>query len=89
MSTYHLYRWSVIADPYSPPEDRVIHLEGFRDNEYSRVITSQVISVNGREITTSSGSLYILENIEPEYKAYLDSTNDPYDPENPIRIKKV
>lgn len=88
MATYHLYRWSVVGDsPYTAPELRRIRLSGFRDQDAKAVITSHVVNVKGREVETSSGSTYILEDVSPDYLQFLEDTGEKYDPENPIRIK--
>ena len=86
---YHLHRWSVVGDsPYTAPEMRRIRLHGFRDQDSKAVVTSHVVKVNGREVETASGSIYILEDVSPEYLQFLEETGDNYDPENPIRIKR-
>lgn len=89
MTTYHLHRWSLVGDtdPYKPPEHNTIRLSGFRNQDSRRVTTSVILSVNGREVTTYSGSVYILEDIDPDYLKYLDSTGEIYNHDNPIRIK--
>lgn len=89
MTTYHLYRWSVVGDidPYKSPEQQAPRLSGFRNQDKKRVTTSVILSVNGREITTYSGSIYILEDIDPDYLNHLNDTGEIYDPEHPIRIK--
>lgn len=84
MATYHLHRWSVVGSVKG-----TIYLSGYRDQETKKVTTSRVDKVNGREITTRSGSVYILEDIEPEYLQYLNDTGDTYNPENPIRVKII
>lgn len=90
--TYHLYRWAVIGntDPYKPPEAAVeLRLSGFRDQQKDSITTSPITKVNGREVTTYSGSVYILEDINPDYLKFLDETGEIYDSENPIRLKKL
>ena len=83
---YHLHRWSVVGDYGIAPEARHIRLCGFRNTEERMVFTSAVVEANGRSITTESGSVYILEDIDPDYLLMLRDNNIPYDPENPIRI---
>jgi len=85
---YHLYRWSVVGDLWKAPEIRNIRLCGYRNQEERRVVTSSVKETNGRTITTESGSVYILEDIDPDYLAFLRESGIEYDPENPIRIIK-
>lgn len=89
MTTYHLHRWSVIGDdnPYRAPEQSAIRLSGFRNQDSRRVTTSVIVAVNGREIETYSGSIYILEDIDPDYLKHLDSIGETYNFDNPIRIK--
>jgi hypothetical protein len=90
MATYHLYKWSIQGSfgPYSAPESIRPCLVGFRGEDAKRVITSHIVETNGREITTSSGSVYILEDIDPDYLKYLDASGRTYDPMNPIPMKK-
>jgi hypothetical protein len=89
MATYHLHRWSVIdTDPYAAPEARKLRLRGYRDQDAKRVHTSMVVEVRGREVETYSGSIYILEDIDPDYLDFLEELGEVYDPENPIRVKK-
>lgn len=89
MATHHLHRWSVIdtGSAYDAPEARKLRLCGFRDQDTKRVHTSVVVEVNGREITTYSGSVYILEDIDPDYLQFLEDMGETYDPDNPIRVK--
>jgi hypothetical protein len=92
MATYHLYRWSVTSfsdNPWHAPEQRQLCLVGFRDQETKRVITSTIKEVNGREITTETGSKYLLEDIDPEYLSWMDAEGLVYDPINPIKVKKA
>lgn len=87
MAIFHLYRWSVIGDPYKPPEDKALRLSGFRDQDEKQITTSVIVDVKGREVTTYSGSTYILEDVDPDYLKFLDATGEVYNPENPIRVK--
>lgn len=86
MAVYSLRRWSVVRDPYKAPEVSATRLAGLRDDA-KHVTTSIIKKVNGREITTQSGSVYILEDIDPDYLKYLNDTGEHYNPENPIRVK--
>lgn len=89
MATYSLHRWSITDEgPWVAPEAQRIHLHGYRDQDPRAVRTSYVVEVNGREVKTYSGSIYILEDISPEYLQFLEDTGDVYDPENPIRKQK-
>jgi adenine-specific DNA methylase len=91
MTTYNLYRWSVScpANGYWAPEQRKVSLAGFRDQETKPVVTSSIKEINGKEITTSTGSVYILQDIDPEYLEWLNQEGIVYDPANPIKIKEV
>ncbi len=90
MATYHLHRWSVgeLTSPYAAPEARLICLYGFRDQEEKSVRTSAVVEVKGREIHTEN-SIYILEDPSPEYLSWMQENHIEYDPENPIRVRKI
>lgn len=50
------------------------------------ITTSRIVSVAGREITTKSGSVYLLGEPDPEWLTYLESIGKPYDPAQPIRV---
>ena len=90
MATYRLYRWSVTnSGPWVAPEAQLHFLVGHRDQDPKRVKTSCIVETNGREITTNSGSVYILEDIDQDYLKFLDDNGLEYDPDNPIKIKKV
>ncbi len=87
---YHLHRWSVQfydVDPYLAPEAQRRCLLGYRDDDTKRVSTSPIVSVNGREVQTCN-SIYILEEIDPNYLKWLEESHVEYDPEHPIKIKK-
>jgi len=92
MATYHLHNWSVgvsSEDAFSAPEQGAKRLHGCRCEDDLEVTTSVIVSVNGREITTSSGSIYILEEIDPEYLNWMKENNISYDEENPVKIKII
>jgi hypothetical protein len=84
---YQLHKWSVVSsyDPYKAPEAKRIQLTGFRDNETSSVITSDIVDIDGKSIKTLSGSIYILDDIDPEYLSWLEANEIDYDPDNPIK----
>jgi hypothetical protein len=84
---YHLHRWGVIGEDYKAPELRMIRLVGFRNQEEKRISTSYVDHVDGRVITTISGSVYILDDIDPEYLEWLIGNKIEYDPDHPIKYK--
>lgn len=86
---YNLYKWSVVPlcnQPCLPPEANPICLSGYRNDETFPVKTTPVKKVNGREITTLSGSVYILEDIDIEYLSWCNNNNINYDYDNPIKI---
>ena len=87
MKTYSLHKWSIVGggSPYTAPECQTIHLMGYRDNEEHSVMTSRVMEVNGRTITTRN-NIYILEDIDPDYLKFLKKNNIPYDQDNPIKL---
>lgn len=91
MKKYSLYKWSVVLDddPFRAPEINPGRLFGFRDQETKTVRTSPIVSANGREITTLSGSVYVLEDIDPEYLSWLEDNGLTYDPVNPIKFRKA
>jgi len=89
MPIHHLHKWSVQSSPYDAPEIRNIRLVGYRDNETEhRVVTSPVVAIDGKKITTHKGSVYILEEIDPGYLAWMQENGIAFDPENPIKDKR-
>jgi hypothetical protein len=88
VATYHLHRWSVgdLGDAYSAPEQRRKCLYGHRDSDNKWVRTSPIVTIKGREIHTEN-SIYILEDIDPEYLKWMDENGFTYDPDNPIKLK--
>jgi hypothetical protein len=91
MTTYRLHRWSVTQysdDPYLAPEQQCASLLGTRDTDGRFVKTSPVVKVEGKQITTRSGSVYILEDMDPDFRLWLEEEGIEYDPENPITFKK-
>jgi hypothetical protein len=90
--TYHLHRWSVImyGGPYTSPEASSKCLCGFRSpgNDAKKVRTSPIDKINGREITTESGSVYILEDMDPDYRSWMEQEGIEWDPECPLKFKK-
>jgi hypothetical protein len=85
-----LNQWSVSfeGDPnYSAPEVRLIHLRG-RTDDGRNVKTSYVVAVEGRRITTRSGSVYTLGIIDPDYLKWLKANGITYNERQPITFKK-
>lgn len=87
MATYHLHKWYIVGsnDPFLAPELRSIRLCGYRDDDVNKVLTSDVVAVDGRTVTTYSGSTYILEDIDSEYLFWLKQNNIEFDINNPIK----
>ncbi len=90
MAEYHLHKWSVSSenDPWKAPEAQAKCLAGIRCEDDQQVVTSPIVSIEGRRVTTASGSVYILEDIDPDYVTWMKDNDIEYDPENPIRIKR-
>lgn len=81
--------WSVEAgSPFVAPECGTVHLVGtvalHNGVENNKVKTSAIVQINGRTVTTSSGSIYKLGAIEPAYRRYLAKTRPNWDWRNPI-----
>jgi len=95
MATYKLNHWSLTdnsSDPYQAPELNCKRLQGKRSSvmggEEHGVITSPIDKVEGRKITTVSGSIYMLGDIDPEYLRWMRDNGMTYDPENPIKDRR-
>jgi hypothetical protein len=88
MPTYHLREWSVvtIGGPYDAPELCGIALMGRRAEDGKAVRTSNVATAEGIRITTTSGSVYMLEDVDPRYEQYLRNRGTPLNPLNPITV---
>jgi hypothetical protein len=74
-----LKNWSVLANVrllgnvYNHPNS-----ERFSDGK--SVITSAIEQVDGKRVTTYSGTVYLLEEPNPDYKSCISK----YDPEDPV-----
>ena len=88
--TIRFYNWSVIANatPYTAPEAITYHLCGTRFGESLPVTTTAIVSSNGREVTTQSGSVYLLGSIDPSYIKFMHDNNIKYDYNQPIKFKQ-
>lgn len=90
---YKLHKWSTYRDPYLAPEVSGLCLMGYRDPEPdprlvdSKVLTSAVKSARGRRIKTVSGSIYLLQDPDPDFVKWMRDNNYPFDPNNPIKVK--
>ena len=88
----NLYKWWVrqyYNDPWMAPECNFTCLGGYLEGSDKPIKTSKIVKANGVEITTHSGSVYVLQDIEPNYYQFMKENNIPYDPDNPITIKTV
>jgi hypothetical protein len=86
---YYLDNWSVTQDPdlSIPPEMRMRCLLGTRQSDGKRVLTSPFVAATGRSITTRSGTIYFLGEVDPNYLCWMEANNIKYDVDNPIKIK--
>jgi hypothetical protein len=88
-------RWAVIVTPgrgmfdggsaiagnvYGHPDTR--HPDG------KGIVTSRVVSFEGRVVTTRSGSRYRLGRIEPKYRRWLRKARPDWDWRQPLRVIK-
>ena len=89
MKTLHC--WSVAEDapmPYIAPEQQPCRkfLRGEDPAGTGKwLTTSHIASVDGRKVTTRSGSVYKLGRIDPGYRKWLRDNGHDYYPQNPIR----
>jgi len=88
MATYVLNSWSLAEDYWHAPEVRVKRLVGFRDGETRQVITSPIDKIDGRTITTVSGSVYVLGDPDPLYLDWMAEHGFTYDESAPIRDRR-
>ena len=88
-----LENWSVVTrNPYMAPEVSRPHLAGIahghrRRPEPHSVVTSRIVEVSGRIITTWSGTKYRLGKIDPEYRKALRNIAPNWDWRKPITMK--
>lgn len=85
-----LEQWAITGNPYRDPEAGGQRLSGEvygdpRACDGKRCLTSPIAAVDGRVITTMSGTRYVLGEPAPEYLWWLNMNNIAFDPENPIR----
>jgi len=88
-----LENWSVQmnGDAYKAPEQLKPILVGEVYGDVGRpdgvvINTSPIQSAEGRFVTTKSGSIYELGDIDQEYYAFLDGIGHKIDPHNPVKI---
>jgi hypothetical protein len=93
-----LERWAVVVpapeSPFRAPEMGGQCLSGRvhghpTEADGKAVRTSPLASVNGRVVTTASGTVYELGEPHPDYLAWLDTAGIAFDPENPIRARRA
>lgn len=90
-----LENWSVTfgdVDPYTAPELLRPRLQGnvynsnrFTDGEF--ILTGPLISAQGRQAATKQ-TVYILGEVDPQYRAWLAEHRPDWDPENPIIVRR-
>jgi hypothetical protein len=87
--------WSVVSDcgPHTPPECRTNQIKGkVYGNpgfpEGAQVTTSNIVKVEGAQVTTRTGSVYTLCKPNPDYVKWCreNGCHVPT-PENPIKVK--
>lgn len=81
--------WSVVGDKldvYKAPEQRSFCLVGKLDSG-AMIKTSMIVKAEGKVITTRSGSLYVLGEIDPNYLKFIKDNNISYNKDNPIVIR--
>jgi hypothetical protein len=78
MNRIKIENWSTTSngDPFTPPEYNRTFLQGevYGHPDFtagSCIVTSAIIGVKGREITTESGRVYILGQIHPDFRKWL------------------
>ena len=85
--SYQLEDWSVVPsldpNPYCAPRRT---LRGRRNGETEFVNTSEIVHVDGKQVTTMSGSVYILGTPDPAYVAWCRD-NACYIPTDEVPIK--
>lgn len=98
MELIKLESWSVRQHPdngYTPPEMCIPVLVGipdrhphkpYKDVTNKKIRTSQIISSNGRKVTTRSGTVYLLGKVDPEYRKYLRKISPNWDYRKPVTV---
>ena len=80
------------GDAYTPPEIAGIRLCGYvfghhRQPDGKDVVTTRIVSVTGREVTTASGTRYHLGRINHEYREWLREHRPEWDWRHPITVE--
>jgi hypothetical protein len=90
-----LREWGIKGsnNPYLPPESQTRHLFGEvyghpRIEDGHHVLTSPIVKVEGRKVTTKSGNVYELGAASSDYMEWCVN-NDTHLPvgDNPIKVK--
>ncbi len=87
-----LDNWWVYRDPYQAPEVPIMSLKGHvyghpKHKDGNLIRTSDIVSTEGRYVTTKSGSVYELGEPALEYVQWLkDNGLKPIDPIQPVKF---
>lgn len=90
---YRLEQWKIITsdDGYTAPElqrktlaGRVFDNPNFEDG--TKIFTSRPVKVEGKIVTTMSGSQYLLGELDPKYAKWVKENYPQFDPDNPLKI---
>jgi len=91
--TARLECWALCStgDGYTAPEVFGRCLRGVvtghhRKDDGERVVTSRVVSAEGRTATTASGTTYELGEPDPEWLAWMVEHGIAFNPDSPIRM---
>ena len=76
-------------DGYTAPECVKKCLVGIRDSDGKTVRTSHIVESHGRNITTRSGTVYILGIPGKDYLAWLSTNGYQFNEDDPIKIIKL
>lgn len=87
-------QWSVVRRDFRAPETGGQSISGKiyghpEQPDGRHVTTSPMVRVNGHRIETESGSLYLLGEPSREYLEWLRSEGIPFDPKQPIVVKRA
>lgn len=83
MKIYNLKNWSVCGGGVF--FSGCARLYGERAEDKKEVLTSNIVEVNGRIVTTKSGSSYILHNISVDYLQWLKDNHFEYHEDEPLK----
>ncbi len=95
MSVVRLEQWLVdytdTDDGYIAPEAKHRSLVGTiyghpRRPDGDKIRTSRIVNVDGRRVTTGSGTVYELGEVHPEYLKWMVRSGYVYDEDAPIRV---